>query len=154
MALVMAMALSSLVRGELTGRGGGAEGNGRGWFKAEPGTYCFSPRGVYRGAALWGKGWKGSPFLSSCRLSPDGQAQIISVNELWCPGGSWAAPAALNQTDSFTALSQFPQRLLSEVTNGGVVSGFMCSHYWMEKKQKTFPNQKTSFYSRNMSREH
>ena len=37
---------------------------------------------------------------------------------------------------------------------GGLVSGFMFSHYWMEKKQKTFPNQKTSFYSRNTSREH
>lgn len=37
---------------------------------------------------------------------------------------------------------------------GGLVSGFMFSHYWVEKKP--FPNQKkNSFYSRkSMSREH
>lgn len=39
------------------------------------------------------------PFAAGC-LSPDGHAQVTSVNETLVPGGRWALPSlALSQSD-------------------------------------------------------
>ena len=85
------------------------------------------------------------PLFSSCRLSPDSHAQIRSVNEIVVPRrhlGSTPLPTRISLTHLQLSPS-YPKG--SEVTNvGGLVSGFMFSHYWVEKKKPFQTKKKTA----------
>lgn len=98
---------------------------------------------IWGPAAVWGEEEGGKEALSSCRLSPDGHAQIISVNETVVPRRLLGSSPALNQPESFTAFSQLPQRRRGDKW-GGCWFQVSCFHItgWKKKTQKTLSKRK------------